>query len=232
MIGAEGEGAEKGMRKVKKNSNRYAAFYTVIILITSLILNCTPKIVYKETKPKPHPYENYNSEMVVKEIRRLEKLLKDTTYAETNYSDSTIFGDYINVDSTYTKEKILAYLFELYIHKSNPIPDYRKAYSYAEKLYKMDTRRKLYYLNWGRLMQTYFILIEEKDSLAQEIGEASKMSDKNKYLRNTIWKQSKLIDSLKVLIKEQDDTIQEQVETIKKLERLDIIMEKQRSKIE
>jgi hypothetical protein len=76
------------------------------------------------------------------------------------------------------------------------------------------------------------MLIEEKDSLTQEIGDASDMSDKNKSLKKKIWKQSKLVDSLQVVIKEQEETIQKQIETIKKLEKLDIIMEKQRSKIE
>ena len=221
------------MRRKKGNSRWIYAFSSAVILITALILNCTPtKIIYKEPKPKPHPYEKFSSKKVIKEIRRLEKLLKDTTYAEPDSSDSTIFGDYIDVDSTYTKEKILANLFELYIHKSNPSPDYRKAYSYAEKLYKMDAKRKLNYLNWGRLLHTYFILIEEKDSLSQEIGNASDMSDKNKSLKKTVWKKNKLIDSLKVVIKEQEETIQKQIETIKKLEKLDMIMEKQRSKIE
>lgn len=221
------------MRKVKRNSRWINAFSSAVILVTVLSLNCThTKIVYKEPPPKPHPYEKFNSKKVIKEIRRLEKLLKDTTYSEPDSLDSTLFGEYYNVDSTYTKEKILANLFELYIHKSNPTPDYRKAYSYAEKLYKMNTRRKLYYLNWGRLLHSYFILIEEKDSLSQEIGDASEMSDKNKSLNNTVWKQSKQIDSLQVLIKEQEETIQKQIETIKKLEKLDIIMEKQRNKIE
>ena len=221
------------MRRKKGNSRWICALSSAVILITALVLNCThTKIVYKEPKPKPHPYEKFNSKKVIKEIRRLEKLLKDTTYAEPDSLDSTIFGDYYKVDSTYTKEKILANLFDLYTHKSNPAPDYNKAYSYAEKLYKMDTSRKLYYLNWGRTLHTYFMLIEEKDSLTQEIGDASDMSDKNKSLKNSVWKQSKLIDSLQVLIKEQEETIQKQIETIKKLEKLDMIMEKQRSKIE
>lgn len=221
------------MKRVKGISRWIIALSTVVICITANFLNCTPtKVVYKETKPKPEPYEKYNSKKVIKEIRRLEKLLKDTTYAEPDSLDSTLFGEYYEVDSTYTKEKVLANLFDLYIHKSNPEPDYRKAYSYAEKLYKMNTRRKLYYLNWGRLLHTYFMLIEEKDSLSQEIVDASEMSEKNKSLKNTVWKQSKLVDSLQVLIKEQEETIQKQIETIKKLEKLDILMEKQRRKIE
>jgi uncharacterized coiled-coil protein SlyX len=58
------------------------------------------------------------------------------------------------------------------------------------------------------------------------------LSEKNKSLKNSVWKQSKLIDSLSTLIKEQEKTIEHQLETIKKLERLDMMMEKQRSKIE
>ena len=221
------------MKRKKGISGWNCGFYLGAILIAGNFLRCAPiKFVYKEAKPKPELYSMYNSTRVVKEIRRLEKLLKDTTYTEPDSLDSTIFGEYYRVDSTYTNEKILANLFELYIHKSNPEPDYRKAYSYAEKLYKMNVKRKLYYLNWGRILHIYFQLIEEQDSLAQEIGDATQLSEKNKSLKNSVWKQSKLIDSLSTLIKEQEKTIEHQLETIKKLERLDMMMEKQRSKIE
>lgn len=221
------------MKRKKGISGWNCGFYLGVILIAANFLNCTPtKVVYKEPKSKPEPYSKYNSKKVVKEIRRLEKILKDTTYAEPDSLDSTLFGEYYLVDSTFTNEKILASLFELYIHKSNPEPDYHKAYSYAERLYRMNTKRKLYYLNWGRLLRTYFMLIEEKDSLAQEIVNASELSEKNKSMRNIVWKQSKLIDSLSILIKEQEKTIEHHLETIKKLERLPMMMEKQRRKIE
>ena len=221
------------MKRKKVISGWKSSFYLGAILIAAHFPGCAPiKIVYKEAKPKPELYSLYNSQRITNEIGRLEKLLQDTALAKPDSLDSTIFSEDYQTDPTFTHEKILEKLFELYIHKSNSKPDYRKAYSHAEQLYKMNTKRKLYYLNWGRILHSYFLLIEERDSLSQEARDASLLSENNKSLKNTLWKQSKHIDSLSVMIKEQEGTIKHQLETIKKLERLDMMMEKQRNKIE
>ncbi len=210
---------------MKKNSEIHCPTFCLcigIMLIVIIFPNCTPKMVVKEVHVTPsEQFSGYNAKMLKERIRHLEGLLEDTAGGNTDYFDSTI-----------SKERILKDLFELSIHRNNPKPDYQKAYTYAASLYKMKTRHHFYYLNWGRMLNNYFMLNTEKDSLIivkdsllQAIEGESK---KSKSLQSNLYnlrKQTKQIDSLSTLITDQK-------ETIEKLKKLDVMMEKQRSKIQ
>lgn len=215
------------MKRITGTNWQLCSVFTGIILIIINYLNCTPpQVIQKETPHQSERYISYNSKMVEQEIQRLEKLLEDTTYAEPDSIDTTLAD---SADTALTKEKIMINLFELSIHRSNPDPDYHKAYAYAALLYNMKTKARLYYLNWGRVLSNHFKLTTEKDSLIQEndslLMEIENNSKTSTSLRYTLQKHSKQIDSLSVLIKEQN-------ETIEKLKKLDLMMEQQRSKIQ
>lgn len=198
---------------------------TILTIVFSQIL-CTPhKILYKKIPRPSERFEKFDSKKVKFETQRLEVLLFQL---RTNQADTT--------DTTLTEENTLIDLFELAIHRSNAEPNYQKAYEYAEALYKMGARDKLYYLNWGRMLKSYFDLTSLKDSLSLEVEE---ISENKESLESTSKKRSRRINNLYSIVEEQKKTIEEQKEiiekqkeTIEKLKKLDIMMEKQRSTIE
>ncbi len=200
--------------------------FIIIIIIVFNYINCTPQqTIHKETPGRSARFVEFNSKTVKSETQKLEVLLFEIKTNQTNSTDTTL-----------SEEKVLIDLFELTIHKSNAEPDYKKAYEYAESLYKSGTKDKLYYLNWGRILKSYFTLTTQKDSLEQEINNIIENKDS---LENTSQKRSIKINNLKTIVEDQKKTIEEQSiiivqqkETIEKLKKLDIMMEKQRSKIE
>lgn len=203
-------------------------YYCIIILMLIAVgfTNCTPpQIIYKETPRPSARFEAFNSQKVTSETQRLEVLLFQI---RTNQADTS--------DTTLSEEKTLIDLFELTIHKSNAKPDYKKAYEYAEALYRMGAKDKLHYLNWGRMLKSFFDLTTLKDSLSLELEE---ISVNNESLETTSKNRSRKINNLSSIIGEQEKTIEEQAEviekqkeTIEKLKKLDVMMEKQRSTIE
>ena len=197
-----------------------------VVPATTLFLACTPRqVIYKETPRPSMRFENFNAKQVAAETERLEVQLFQI---RTNQADTT--------DTTISEEKNLIDLFELAIHRSNTEPDYNKAYEYAEALYRMGTKDKLYYLNWGRMLKNYFELTALKDSLSMEVEE---ISENKESLESTSKKRSRKINNLYAVVEEQkktieelNETIEKQKETIEKLKKLDILMEKERSTIE
>ncbi len=187
----------------------------LVAFLLALFCGCfTPPVVTKVKIIEPRPSEqfiNLSSEEVTAEMKRLQKLLLDTA---TTSASST--------DQRPSRQEIITDLFELSVHLNNPDPDYQQAYAYAATLYRISKTRKLYYLNWERVLKTQVRLRAERDSLENAFQKDSK---KSRSLAYVVRLREKQIDSLKVVIEEQK-------EKLEKLKKLDLTMEKQRSTIQ
>lgn len=199
----------------RPHSRRARAQTAVQLLVVLIFFGCTqPPVVTRVKMIEPDPSEgfiSYSAQQVTREIQRLRTLLLDTSVA----SEAQVHGER-------TRDEIMADLFELTIHRSNPSPDYEQAFAYAAVLYKTTPTRKLYYLNWGRLLKAHIQLKATCDSLARSFEQDSK---KNRSLSYTLQSKERRIDSLMTIIQEQN-------EKLEKLKRLDLMMEKQRSTIQ
>ncbi len=196
---------------------RPAFFWVRVILGTTLLVGCLPRQLTR--KPVVEPGVESDSlillepDVVKEKITQLEimLMLKDTTLS---------------------KEEMLPKLFNLLIHVNNPEPDYRKAVILADSLASKATQRRylLYYQSWGAILRKQIVLTAQKDSLETFITE---IDSKNQSLRYATRKRTKQIDSLSQHISDSlSIIIREQKEKIKKLQELDLQMEKQRSKMQ
>jgi len=219
---------EKGIKKVKiqrKKPERYFILYTTVTILTILFLSCIPSLNKKPVLPPEKRTKQsikINPNEFKEKITQLEikLMLHDTAVPSTD-----------TIVTELTKEKILNILFHLYIHVNNPEPNYQKAVCLADSLLKIHTKEKkrLYFMNWKKMLEKYLELQTAQDSLATVITE---MEEKNKSLR--LFSEKKVrqaaslsaatIDSLSIIIKKQE-------ETINKLKELDVKLERQRSKM-
>ncbi len=210
------------------NKFRHSMFTPLLLLLlfVPIFLGCAPRTVVVKKQPNlSEVYYGYSGKKILDEIHRLERLIDGIDIMVPDSGDSTL-----------STEEIVQRLFELSIHRNNPVPDYAKAYTYAERLYKSRVKKKLYYLNWGRMLKSYASLSTAKDSLEFEIH---KISENTQSLRYYSKNKSRRISNLATTIEDQEKTIEEQKEiiaqqkeTIEKLKKLDIMMEQQRSRIE
>ncbi len=196
---------------------RPAAFWVRVILGTTLLVSCLPRQLTRkpvvEPEAEPDSLILLEPDVVKEKITQLEimLMLKDTALS---------------------KEKMLPKLFNLLIHVNNPEPDYRKAVILADSLAAEATQRRylLYYQSWGAILRKQIELTAQKDSLEMVI---KKIDSKNQSLRYATRKRTKQIDSLSMHISDSLSVIiREQKEKIKKLQELDLQMEKQRSEMQ
>jgi hypothetical protein len=107
--------------------------------------------------------------------------------------------------------------------------DLNKIFNYVSFLYQHGGPDSLRYLNWGRVVREQKKLIRERDSLETVIASLSEGERQEsrllKKLRNEKRTYLKQRDSLNAVIISQQ-------ETILKLQKLDIMMERQRNKIQ
>lgn len=191
-------------------------FLPVFFLAGSLVcFSCNPKNTKIRSVEQPERFVEYSSQQVQDEIVRLERILADST--TVSGPEATTKIDRIAVSED---------LFCLLLHRRNLEPDYDKALMYARNLFDAVPSKKLYYASWGGLLRQHVQLLHEKDSLQIIVqGNTTDQTTKCSGLQSLNRKQSKQIDSLSAVIRQQN-------ETMMKLRQLDINMEKQRSKIQ
>jgi hypothetical protein len=186
-------------------------FFLLIACLAGSTLLCVPKplikpdVVLPVPKPELDNPEGMTAEIIKEKISQYEIMLQ--------LNDTMIF----------TKEKLLAGLFDLYIHENNSEPTYRKAIILADSLSRsgMVPGRRQYFLNWKNLLGMYLQICSSKDSLGKVIVQ---VSDETKAIRFLTRKQTKQIDSLCTVINSQKVIIG-------KLQELDLRLEQQRSKM-
>jgi hypothetical protein len=222
-------------------NGRYSAFMTNIILNRAfaicgciisagiIFIQCTPpRIIQKCPGPLWKDYASFQPSQVKEETARLERLLKrgDTTCLNSiSIKNSTNSAEAKKPSGLEIKRR----LFELSIHHANPDDNIDKIINYASFLSQNGGPDSLRYLNWGRAAQEKKSLIRERDSLETAISDIFEREKKESKSMETLKKEIKGYlkqrDSLNAVI-----TIQQ--ETIMKLQKIDVMMEQQRSKIQ
>jgi hypothetical protein len=191
----------------------HSCFFILLACLALSALLCAPKPVIKPvvvvaTPPEPETLENPEG-MATEKIKQ--KILQYETMLQSN--DTMVFS----------KDELLAGLFDLYIHESNLEPSFRKANILADSLVRTGfiPGRRQYFLNWKKMLEIYLETCSSKDSLERMLGQ---LNEETKTIRVSARKQTKLIDSLSAVVDSQKVIIG-------KLQDLDLRMEKQRSKI-
>ena len=200
-----------------------------IILAGIFFLACTPQpVVQNCPEPLWKEYSSLQSYQVREEISRLEALL---AAGDTTASDSGGIAD--STDTTSAKKlsalAINRRLFELSIHGANPDYDFDKIFKYVSFLYQHGGPDSLRYRNWGRAVREQKALLQQRDSLENVI---SGLSEGDKKASRSV---ENLKKEIKVYLKQLDSltaVITSQQETITKLQKLDVMMEQRRSKIQ
>lgn len=190
-----------------------SCFFLLLACLVGSVLLCAPKplikpVVVVTALPEPQTLENPEG-MASEKIKQ--KILHYETMLQLN--DTMVFS----------KDELLAGLFDLYINDNNLEPSYRKASILADSLARTGfvPGRQQYFLNWKKILEIYLEACSDKVSLERAIGQDS---DETKVIRLSIRRQTKLIDSLSAVVDSQKVIIG-------KLQELDLRMEKQRSKM-
>ncbi len=204
-------------------SLKFPALLGCIFTAGILFIQCTPPpVIHKCPEPLWREYSLLQSYQVKKEAARLETLLAagDTTSSDSGgMTDSTAAQTLSAVD-------IRRRLFELSIHCANPDYDFDKICKYASFLCRHGGPDSLRYLNWGRAVREQKALLRERDSLETAISKEEKKESRSmENLKKEIKGYLKQRDSLNAVITAQQ-------EMIMKLQKLDVMMEQQRSKIQ
>jgi hypothetical protein len=208
---------------------KFPAILGCIFTAVFFYFTCTPPLPVIQKYPEPiwKKYSSFQSYQVKKESARLEALL---TAGDTASSASSGITD--STDSAAAKKlsglEIKRRLFELSIHCANPDCNLDKTLGYVSFLSRNGDPDSLRYLNWGRAIREQKALVRERDSLKTVISdifqEGKKESRSAEKLKKEIKAYLKQCDSL-------NSVITNQQETIIKLQKLDVMMEQQRSKI-
>ncbi len=209
--------------------NRKSIKTSAIILIWCFFFLCTTKPIINEIKDCPQPlwkkYSSFHASQVKEEITRLQALL---AAGDTLPSDKAGKSDENAESKKLTGIEIRERLFELSIHSSNPEFNFDKILEYASFLYQNGGSDSLRYRNWGRAVREYDLIRKQRDSLADIITQSLKAQ------KNTLETTENLKKEIKTYIKQRDSliaVINSQQETITKLQKLDLIMEQQRTRI-
>lgn len=196
------------------------AVLTAVILCSCIPKQITNKPLFKPTKKEPGKLLRLAPERFNEEITKLEiKLMLHDTASPVHDS----------LDTTSAKDDIMIRLFDLYIHKSNPEPNYRKAITVANTLIKRKVKNQLYYYNWRHILRKYMRVTFVRDSLDTLI---SAINDKNKSLQYSTLQQTKQNKNLSALVDSLSSVINEQKKTIESLKALDVQIERQRSRMQ
>jgi hypothetical protein len=176
-----------------------------------------------QTCPEPvwKEYSTFKPHEVARERARLEKMLETKTHLSPDSADSG--------KVTLSELEIKQRLFELSIHHSNRKFSPQEVYKYITYLYQNGAPDSLRYLNWGRIIREQEMLAHQKDSLESVMSALSGEEQKQSELVEKLRRESRNClsdrDSLTTVIAAQKETIQ-------KLQKLDVLMEQQRSKIQ
>lgn len=199
-------------------------------LAAALFPACTPPPPAVQECPEPlwKKYSPFQSYQVKEETARLEALL---AAGDTITSDSGGMAD--PTDTTAAKKfsalEIKQRLFELLIHSANPDYDFDKIFEYVSFLYQHGGPDSLRYRNWGRAVREQKALLRQRDSLEHVVSDISEGDKKASRSMENFRKE------IKVYLKQRDSltaVIAAQEETISKLQKLDVMMEQRRSKIQ
>ena len=207
--------------------NSFPAILGCIFMAVFFSMTCTPPpVIQKCPEPIWKKYSSLQPYQVKKEAARLESLLTagDTASSASNcITDSTDMAAAKKLSAFEIKRR----LFELSIHHANPDYDVEKILGYISFLRRSADPDSLRYLNWGRAVMEQKALARERDSLTTVISDI--FEGEKKESRSA----EKLKKEIKVYLKQCDSlnaVIINQQETIMKLQKLDVIMEQQRSK--
>ncbi|MBN1984317.1 MAG: hypothetical protein JW795_22525 [Chitinivibrionales bacterium] len=188
-----------------------------IVLIGGL--SCTPpppKIDMPSPEPflETNPWQLHSNEQIQSEIKRLEQKLL--------FSNPVTVSRFYR-DTTSARTQIFESLFDLYIHANNRQPQYEKAYFLIDVLLKSKRYRhtNAYYRDWKQVLD---MQRHEKNQYDSLLNEFSLLNKKHESFRSQLQKRGMEIDSLILVLKRQQETIQ-------KLQELDLKMEQQRSRI-
>jgi hypothetical protein len=187
---------------------------------------CTPPpppVIQKCPEPIWKEYSLFESSQVKNESARLEALLKvgDTTGGIVSSTGAAAAARLSGIE-------IKRRLFELSIHCANPDYNLDKILEFASFLCQTGGPDSLRYLNWGRAAREQKALVRERDSLKaalSDIFQGEKKESKS---------MEKLKKEIKVYVRQCDSlsaVITNQQETITKLQKLDVMMERRRSTI-
>ena len=208
-------------------SPKFHASFICIFSAGFLFMKCThpPPVLQKCPEPFWKEYSSLQFHQVKEAAARLDALLAKGDTISSDSSD--------RVDSTDTTAaerlsglEIRCRLFELSIHHANPDYDLDKISEYASFLLRNGGPDSIRYLNWGRAAQEQKALVLKRDSLAAAVVEGGKKESRSaEKLKKEIKNYVKQLDSLNAVITGQR-------ETIMKLQKLDVMMEQQRSKIQ
>ncbi len=215
-------------------SLKFPAMLGCILAAGVLFTACTPPapVIQKCPKPLWKLYASFQPDQIREETARLEALLArgDTSVPNVNgIADSTDPA----VAEMPSGLDIRRRLFELSIHHANPECNLDRILGYASLLYLRGGPDTINYLNWSRAIKEQKALLRERDSLEAAFGDFSATSEEKDK------KESRSVENLKKEIKtylQQRDSltavIATQQEMIMKLQKLDVMMEQQRSKIQ
>jgi len=213
--------------KIRRKKHNLPPFPLKSILVTVIMfLSCIPSFNKKPVLP---PQKKTKQSIMIKPEDFKEKVTQLEIKLMLHDTASPAID---TIKTEMTKEKILNILFHLYIHVNNPVPNYRKAINVADSLLVIHKKEKkrLYFLNWKRVLLQYLQLTATQDSLAAVITEAN---ETNKSLRFSSKKKVRLAENLSaVTIDSLSAIIKKQNETINKLKELDVNLERQRSRME
>jgi hypothetical protein len=203
----------------------------MLFLPGAVLFTCTPPPpLVPPDCPEPlwKEYSSFEAFRVKKETARLEALLEEEKEKSLNFGGNADTADTTSAGRLSTLE-IVQRLFELSIHRANPDYNIDNIFRYVSFLYQHGGPDSLRYRNWGRAVQEQKSLLRQRDSLANVISAISR-EDK---------KESRSVENLKKelrgYVKQCDSltsVISIQKETIMKLQKLDVMMEQQRSKIQ
>jgi len=192
-----------------------------------LCITCTPPPVIPVLPKCPEPlwkeYSSWESPQIQKEAARLAQLLTDGDTISSYLRGKADSTDKIKAKKISGLE-IRLRLFELSIHHANPDRNLDKIVGYASFLLNSGGPDSLRYLNWSQVARDRKALVRERDSLKSVISEGEKKDSRcAEKLKKEIKAGLKQLDSLNAVIAVQQ-------ETIMNLQKLDVMMEQQRSK--
>jgi hypothetical protein len=207
----------------------FRLFFVCVAGAGCIFIRCTPPRLVIQKCPEPlwKEYAYFQPVQVKEEIARLETLLKRGDTA------SSLSGRIkYPADSAAWKKpsalEITRRLFELSVHHANPDFDIDRIITLASHLGPAGGPDSLRYINWERAAQKHKALLRERDSLAAAVSGISEREKKDSRSMEGIKKEMKACgkqrDSLSAVI-----AIQR--ETIMKLQKVDVMMEQQRSTV-
>ena len=162
-------------------------------------------------------------------MKRLEMLLENGDTATAAGDTGSDSGD-TSATRQLSGLEIRMQLFELATHHANPEYDLDRIFNLLTFLYQNGGPDSARYLNWGRAVREQRACIQQRDSLETRISTIVSGSEKRESravenLKKELGNAAKQRDSL-------SEVITGQRETIMKLQKLDVMMERQRSKIQ